>query len=75
MDLEKLIAELKARGLRDEEVLAELVKLKDEGKLTEEELEHAKGLLHANEDIGEDEEKQEEKEREEAEKYFGLKFI
>lgn len=70
MDLEKLIAEMREKGADDNQILEALGKMVEEGKISEEELEHAKGLLHAGEDIEEDEEK----ERKRASKLFGLEL-
>lgn len=42
-----------------------------EGKITPEDLEHAKGLLHAGEEIENDEDK----EKEEASRLFGMKLL
>ncbi len=58
----KLIEELRARGLKDEEIIPALENLAQEGKLSPEELEEAKKLL-------------EQDEEQEAEKLFGLKFV
>ena len=71
MDLEKLIAEMKEQGATDEQIIEALVKMKDEGKISEEELEHEKGLLHAGEDIEDDELAEKKK----AEELFGMKLI
>lgn len=62
LPMEKLIEELRNRGLKDEEIIPALEKLAQEGKLSPEELEEAKKLL-------------EESEEQEAEKMFGMKFI
>ena len=70
MDLEKLIAEMREKGADDNQILEALGKMVEEGKISEEELEHAKGLLHAGEDIEEDEEE----ERKRASKLFGLEL-
>lgn len=60
--MEKLIEELRNRGLRDEEIIPALERLAQEGKLSPEELEEAKKLL-------------DKEEEQEAEKLFGLKFV
>ncbi len=62
LPMDKLIEELRARGLKDEEIIPALEDLAQEGKLSPEELEEAKKLL-------------EQDEEQEAEKLFGLKFI
>ena len=62
LPMEKLIEELRDRGLKDEEIIPALEELAQEGKLSPEELEEAKKLLEENEE-------------QEAEKLFGLKFI
>lgn len=62
LPMEKLIEELRDRGLKDEEIIPALEKLAQEGKLSPEELEEAKKLLEENEE-------------QEAEKLFGLKFV
>ena len=68
--IEKLIADMREQGANDDQILEALEKMKDEGKISEEDLAHAKGLLHAGKDIEEDEEK----ERAEASRLFGLKL-
>ena len=62
MDLEKVIEELRGQGLEDEEIIKSLEQMVQEGKLSPEELEHAKNLL-------------EENERKDAERLFGLEFV
>lgn len=69
--VEKLIAEMREQGADDKQILEALSKMAEEGKISPEDLEHAKGLLHAGEDIYEDEEK----EKAEASKVFGLELI
>lgn len=69
--VEKLIAEMREQGADDKQILEALSKMAEEGKISPEDLEHAKGLLHAGEDIYEDEKK----EKEEASKVFGLELI
>jgi hypothetical protein len=62
MELEKLIEELRGKGLEDEEIIKSLEQMVQEGKLSPEELDHAKNLL-------------EENERKDAERLFGLEFV
>ena len=62
LPMEKLIEELRNRGLKDEEIIPALEQLAQEGKLSPEELEEAKKLL-------------DKEEEQEAEKLFGLKFV
>jgi predicted nucleic acid-binding protein len=62
LPMEKLIEELRSRGLKDEEIIPALERLAQEGKLSPEELEEAKKLL-------------DKEEEQEAEKLFGLKFV
>lgn len=62
MDLEKVVEELRGKGLEDEEILQALEQMVQEGKLSPEDLEHAKNLLQENE-------------RKDAERLFGLEFI
>lgn len=69
--VEKLIAEMREQGADDTQILEALQKMAEEGKITPEDLEHAKGLLHAGEEIEDDEAK----EREEASKVFGINLI
>lgn len=71
MDLEKLIADMREQGADDKQILEALGKMAEEGKISPEELEHAKGLLHAGEDIYEDEEEDKKK----AGELFGLKLM
>jgi len=53
---------LRGQGLEDEEIIKSLEQMVQEGKLSPEELEHAKNLL-------------EENERKDAERLFGLEFV
>lgn len=69
--VEKLIADMREKGADDNQILEALTKMADEGQITPEDLEHAKGLLHAGEDIYKDEAK----EKEEASKLFGMKLM
>lgn len=71
MDLEKLIAEMREQGADDDQILQSLAKMVEEGKISEEEYAHAKGLLHAGEDIEEDEDEDKKK----ASELFGLKLM
>ena len=71
MDLEKLIADMREQGADDDQILKSLEEMVQEGKISAEEYEHAKGLLHAGEDIYEDEEKEKAK----ASELFGLKLV
>jgi len=63
IDVVELVKGLKEKGLQDEEIKQELIKLKEEGKVAEEELQQAFALLE-----GKDE-------RDEAEDLFGMKMI
>lgn len=69
--VEKLIAEMREQGADDNQILEALSQMVQEGKITEEDFEHAKGLLSAGKDIAEDEAKEKEK----AEELFGMKLL
>ena len=68
--IEEIIAKMREEGADDKQILEALEQMLQEGKITPEDLEHAKGLLHAFDDVEKD--KQEEKAK--AEDLFGLKF-
>lgn len=69
--VEKLIADMREKGADDNQILEALNQMAQEGKITPEDLEHAKGLLHAGEEIHDDEAK----EKEEASRLFGMKLL
>lgn len=69
MEIEKVIEDLKAQNLTDEQILSSLEQMLQEGKITDEDLERARQMLGGNP------EPNEEDERNEASKLFGLKFI
>jgi hypothetical protein len=61
MNIEELINDFKRREMSDEEIMKALEELTREGKITPEDFEHAKELLHDDD-------------KAKAEKLFGLKF-
>ena len=69
--VEKLIAEMREKGADDNQIYEALEHMAYEGKSTPEDFEHAKGLLHAGEEIENDEDK----EKEEASRLFGMKLL
>ena len=69
MNVEQLVADLKAQGLDNEKILASLEQMVQEGKLSTEDLEKAKSLL-IDASVQTPEEEQAD-----AEKLFGMKFI
>lgn len=66
MQIEEIIEEFKGKGLKDEEILVELQKLVEEGKMSEEDLAKAKELLEKANEMDE---------RKDAEDLFGVKFV
>lgn len=72
MDIEKLIADLKAQGLEEEQILSSLEQMAQEQKITPEDFEKAKQLLGL---IDKDDTQQHENDdKAQASKLFGLKF-
>lgn len=72
MDIEKLIADLKAQGLEEEQILSSLEQMAQEQKITPEDFEKAKQLLGL---IDKDDTQQHENDNKaQASKLFGLKF-
>lgn len=67
--VEKLIAEMREQGADDTQILEALQKMADEGKITPEDFENAKRLLHGEVEYDANAEK------EEASKLFGMKLI
>lgn len=67
--VEKIIAELREQGADDTQILESLQKMADEGKITPEEFEEAKKLLHGEVEYDANAEK------EEASKLFGMKLM
>ena len=70
--IEEIIAKMREDGADDKQILEALEQMAKEGKITPEDLEHAKGLLHAFDDIEDD--KHEDEEKKKAQELFGLKF-
>ena len=66
MQIEEIIEEFKGKGLKDEEILVELQKLVEEGKMSEEDLAKAKELLEKANEMDK---------RKDAEDLFGVKFV
>lgn len=67
--VEKIIAELREQGADDTQILESLQKMADEGKITPEEFEEAKKLLHGEVEYDANAEK------EEASRLFGMKLM
>lgn len=70
MNIEQLIADLKAQGLETEQIVSSLEQMVAEEKITLEDFEKAKHIL-----LGVDNPTTPEDEKALAEKQFGLKFI
>lgn len=67
--VEKIIAELREQGADDTQILESLQKMAEEGKITPEEFEEAKKLLHGEVEYDANAEK------EEASRLFGMKLM
>ena len=67
--VEKIIAELREQGADDTQILESLQKMAEEGKITPEEFEEAKKLLHGEVKYDANAEK------EEASRLFGMKLM
>lgn len=67
--VDKIIAELREQGADDTQILESLQKMADEGKITPEEFEEAKKLLHGEVEYDANAEK------EEASRLFGMKLM
>ena len=63
MDIEKIIADLKAQGLADDQIIVSLEQMAQEGKISPEDLEKAKQMLTGTTEA---------EEKAEASKLFGL---
>ena len=64
MNIEELVASLKEQGLGNDQIIASLEQMVQEGKITPDDLERARGML--------EEAQPEEQERAEASKIFGM---
>lgn len=67
--VDKIIAELREQGADDTQILESLQKMAEEGKITPEEFEEAKKLLHGEVEYDANAEK------EEASRLFGMKLM
>lgn len=67
--VDKIIAELREQGADDTQILESLQKMADEGKITPDEFEEAKKLLHGEVEYDANAEK------EEASRLFGMKLM
>ncbi len=67
--VEKIIAELREQGADDTQILESLQKMAEEGKITPDEFEEAKKLLHGEVEYDANAEK------EEASRLFGMKLM